>query len=73
MQADINAAFGGNLNQALNTPQGQLASSIAAILGNVDDTFAFYTSQTDPAFALGAESRPAHSWVAAPGNTVTLR
>jgi len=31
--ADINAAFGGGLNLALSTPQGQLASSFAAIIG----------------------------------------
>src|ERR1700726_4597556 len=51
--ADINAAFGGNLNQSLSTPQGQLASSLAAIIGEVNDTFIFYTNQTDPAFASG--------------------
>jgi len=50
---DINTAFGGNLNPALNTPQGQLASSIAAIVGNVNDLFLFYTSQTDPKYAVG--------------------
>jgi len=50
---DINAAFGGNLNPALTTPQGQLASSMAAVIGNVNDTFLFYSSQTDPAFAVG--------------------
>ena len=32
VQEDINAAFGGNLNFTnLNTPQGQLASSWAAV------------------------------------------
>ena len=53
IQADINAAFGGNLNPGLTTPQGQIASSIAAIVGNVNDTFVFYASQVDPAFAMG--------------------
>lgn len=53
VQSDINAAFGGNLNPALTTPQGQLASSETAIIGNVNDTFLFYTTQTDPAFATG--------------------
>jgi len=31
MQADIDQACGGGLNPALETPQGQLASSFAAI------------------------------------------
>lgn len=53
VQADINAAFGGNLNPGLSTPQGQLASSEAAVIGNVNDTFLFFTNQVDPAFAAG--------------------
>jgi hypothetical protein len=53
VQSDINTAFGSNLNPALTTPQGQLASSEAAIIGNANDTFLFYTTQTDPAFAIG--------------------
>ena len=32
---DINAAFGGDLTQQPETPQGQLASSMAAIIGNL--------------------------------------
>ncbi len=51
--ADINTAFGGGLNPGLSTPQGQLASSLTAIIGAVNDTFMFYTTQTDPAFAVG--------------------
>lgn len=51
--ADINAAFGGDLNFALTTPQGQLASSLAAIISNVYQTFAYYVNQVDPAFATG--------------------
>ena len=51
--ADINAAFGGGINPALNTPQGQLASSETAVIGNVNDTFVYYTNQVDPAFAQG--------------------
>jgi hypothetical protein len=53
VQADINAAFGGNLNPALETPQGQLATSETAAIGNANDTFLFYTNQVDPAFAEG--------------------
>lgn len=48
VQADMNAAFGGGLNPALNTPQGQLASSTAAIIGDANDTFAEFVSQIDP-------------------------
>jgi hypothetical protein len=51
--ADLQAAFGGNLNPALNTPQGQLASSMAAIISQADQDFLYYTTQTDPAFAQG--------------------
>lgn len=50
---DFQAAFGGNLNPSLETPQGQLASSEAAIIGNTDATFLYYTTQVDPAFAQG--------------------
>lgn len=32
--ADFNQAFGGDLNLSLNTPQGQLASSLAAIIAD---------------------------------------
>jgi hypothetical protein len=51
--ADLNAAFGGNLNTALETPQGQLAVSMAAVTGFANDLFAFYVSQVDPAFSSG--------------------
>lgn len=50
---DLNAAFGGNLNQSLATPQGQLATSIAAIIGDAYNLFLFYTQQVDPAYAEG--------------------
>jgi hypothetical protein len=53
VQADYNAAFGGNLDPGLSTPQGQLASSTAAIIADNYATFLFYTSQCDPAFAQG--------------------
>jgi uncharacterized phage protein gp47/JayE len=53
MQADIDAAFGGGLNPALETPQGQLASSMTAITGNANDTFVNLANQFDPAFAAG--------------------
>ena len=53
VQADQNAAFNGVLNLALTEPQGQLASSLTAIVGNVNDTFLYMASQFDPAYAEG--------------------
>lgn len=53
VMADINAAFGGNLNMALETPQGQLASSQAAIVSAADQTFAYMSQQMDPAYNAG--------------------
>lgn len=53
VQADINAAFGGNLNPALNTPQGQIASSEAAIIQDVDAKLVNVMNQVDPAYSSG--------------------
>jgi hypothetical protein len=53
IKADINAAFGGNLNPDDTTPQGQLAVSIAAITGYANDLFLAITNQVDPAYADG--------------------
>lgn len=50
---NLQSAFGGNMNEALDTPQGQLASSMAAIIGSVYDLFVYYTNQVDPAYATG--------------------
>lgn len=50
-QADLNAAFGGNLNPALNTPQGQLASSWAAIISNCYAAIAYLVNNVNPAAA----------------------
>jgi uncharacterized phage protein gp47/JayE len=51
--ADMNAAFGGDLNPALETPQGQIASSLTAIIGEKNDQIAYITNQVDPANAQG--------------------
>jgi len=51
VQDDINAAFGGGLNPALETPQGQLASSQAAIIGDKNNEFALFVNQVDPQYA----------------------
>lgn len=51
--ADYNSAFGGGLNPGLSTPQGQLATSQAAIIGSFNDLFVQYVNQVDPAFSEG--------------------
>lgn len=53
IQADQAAAFGTSLNPALNTPQGQLASSQAANIGRAFDLFLALANGVDPAFASG--------------------
>lgn len=53
VQSDIDNAFGGGLNPALETPQGQLSSSTTAIIGDKNDLFAQYVNQVDPNFASG--------------------
>lgn len=53
VQADYNTAFGGNLNPALNTPQGQLASSETAIVLDADAQFIALANSMDPAYATG--------------------
>lgn len=52
-QIDINSAFGGGTNPALNTPQGQLATSQAAIVSDKDAEIALLCNQVDPQFATG--------------------
>jgi len=51
--ADINQAFGGGLNDAPETPQGQLAVSLAAAFGYGNDLFVWLCNQFDPAYATG--------------------
>lgn len=53
VQQDYNEAFGGNLNPALNTPQGQLASSTAAIVADANAVFAEFVNQVNPDTASG--------------------
>jgi len=53
VQADYNDAFGGNLNPALNTPQGQLASSTAAIVADSNAVLAEFVNQVNPDTADG--------------------
>lgn len=51
--ADLNAAFGGNLNPALETPQGQIASTETEIIGRTNDLFLQFTNMVDPAYSTG--------------------
>lgn len=53
VQADINTAFGGGVNPALETPQGQIASSTTAIIGEANNTFAEFVNQVNPDVADG--------------------
>lgn len=50
---DIDAAFGGGMNLALETPQGQLASSEAAVIADFNALFAQFVNQVDPDTASG--------------------
>lgn len=52
-QADLQAAFGGDLAPALTTPQGQLASSDSAIVNDAYATFAAIVAGIDPASSSG--------------------
>ena len=52
-KADLNAAFVTTLNPQLDTPQGQIASSDTAIIGNCDDQFLALANGVDPAYAAG--------------------
>jgi len=50
---DFSDAFGGALNTNVSTPQGQLATSLAAVIGAFNDLFVDFTNQVDPAYASG--------------------
>lgn len=53
VQSDFNDAFGGGLNPALETPQGQLISSTAAIVADANAVFAEFVNQVNPDTASG--------------------
>lgn len=53
VQQDYNAAFGGNLNPQLTSPQGQLCSSTTAMIANGNTVFATFVNQVDPDTATG--------------------
>ncbi|CAG9263980.1 Baseplate J-like protein [Burkholderia diffusa] len=52
-QADINAAFGGGVNPQLTAPQGQLAQSLTAIIGDKNNDVLEVSNQVDPDNASG--------------------
>ena len=52
-QTDIDTAFGGGTNPALNTPQGQIASSESAIIADKNSQIAYICNQIDPQYASG--------------------
>ena len=53
VQADINAAFGGGVNPSLQTPQGQLAQTETAIIGDKNSQIAYIANQVNPSMASG--------------------
>jgi hypothetical protein len=53
VQADWQSAYAVTLNFAPSTPQGQITASEAAVIANAQQTFAFFATQTDPAYAQG--------------------
>ena len=53
VQADINAAFGGGVSPSLQTPQGQIAQSETAIIGEKNNEIAYIANQVNPSMASG--------------------
>ena len=53
VQADINTAFGGGVNQLLTTPQGQIAQTETAIIGDKNNQIAFIANMINPATSSG--------------------
>jgi hypothetical protein len=53
VQTDMDTAFGGGLNPALNTPQGQIATSNTAIVAQKNSEIAFMVNQVDPQYSSG--------------------
>ena len=53
VKEEWNAAFGNELNMADETPQGQLAVSQTAAIGNANDAFVCLSQQMDPAYNIG--------------------
>ena len=52
-QTDIDVAFGGGVNPGLTTPQGQLAQTETAIIGDKNSEIAYIANQVNPSMASG--------------------
>jgi hypothetical protein len=53
IQADQDSAFGGGMNMVLTEPQGQLAQSQTAIVGDKNSQIAYVSNQVNPSMASG--------------------
>lgn len=53
VQADMNAAFGGNLNPALETPQGQMATTQTAVIASKNSEIVNMANMVNPDFSTG--------------------
>lgn len=53
VQQDFSAAFGATINMDLDTPQGQLMSSITAIIDDSYNLFLEYVNNVDPQYSQG--------------------
>ncbi len=53
VQADQSQAFGGGMNMDLRTPQGQLAQSQTAIIGDKNNQIAYVSNMLNPATSQG--------------------
>lgn len=51
--ADMSTAFGGGMSKSLTSPQGQLAQSLTAIIGDKNDQVAEIVNQVNPDTASG--------------------
>lgn len=55
VQADLNAAFGGNLGFPVGSPQSQLAATETAVIGASNDLWLAALNGMDPAYAAGRQ------------------
>lgn len=53
VQTDMNTAFGGGMSLSLSSPQGQIAQSDTAIIGDKNNQIAYIVNQVDPNYAEG--------------------
>lgn len=53
VQQDYDISFNVSFNWNANTPQGQLATTEAAVVNNANQVFIYYATQVDPAYAKG--------------------